>query len=152
MRYPTLDKISEKAKKVIDIITNTKRKPVNKSYPKPIKPEPKVNSPTMNFFTPASKPTNSKSFNYRKPPVSQVAQTSLPYPVAQQSRPYHCNFCNVDGHSNKYCPNFPTLDDRHKRCEIQKLCPQCASFKHDVQGCPGSTNSLNNECGHCGTK
>ena len=94
--YPSFAKILENYSKVINSLDrNRRKKPVTKPAPKSSnhsKPwqnkNPNTNAPTLNFT---------------------VADANK-----RQSSPpdLHCRFCSVNGHSNLYCPNFLTCDDR----------------------------------------
>ena len=89
---------------------------------------PNNNAPTMNFAV-ASSSKNS-----------------------QEKQDLHCRFCNVNGHTNLYCPNYLTCDARIKKCKELKICIHCTSLRHESEHCHGLQNKLWKPCKFCSSK
>ena len=153
--YPTFAQILDTYSKVINsLVRNRRPKPASKPHSKPgnfSRPwqnkNPNFNNPTptLNFAVPeASKPCQNNANTTQ----------NLNYAVTESNKPLvlHCRFCNVDGHSNLFCPNFPSYEDRVKKCKELKLCHNCTSVKHDASSCPGLQNKLFKACKFCNSR
>ena len=65
---------------------------------------------------------------------------------------FHCRFCQLDGHSSLYCPQYTTHKDRVDRCNQLKICRHCTSVNHPIGSCPGLNNELRKNCKFCNSK
>ena len=129
--YPTLSKIFEISRKVINSLLKNRKHTSSKSASKP-------NSHSKTWQNRNNKPDN---------PILNFAASEASKPMI-----LHCRFCNVDGHSNLFCPNFPTHDDRIKKCKELKLCHNCTSIKHEPSNCPGLQDKLFKSCKFCNSR
>ena len=65
---------------------------------------------------------------------------------------FHCRFCQLDGHSSLFCPQYTTFKDRVDRCNKLKICSYCTSVNHPIGSCPGLNNELRKNCRFCNSK
>ena len=132
--YPSFSKILEVSSKVFNsLLRNRKHNSSSKSAAK---------------FNPSnhSKPWLNKNQKPENPTLNfAVSETSKPMVL-------HCRFCNVDGHSNLFCTNFATYQDRVKKCKELKICHNCTSVKHEPSNCPGLKNNLYKSCKFCNSR
>ena len=137
--YPSLNEIFEKSNDVINTIVRTRRKkPETKTEPdgnwKPKKlslyPD-KAISPTLGNFSTQSEYNG----------VSKLNDNG--------HFKYHCRFCNIDGHSTRYCNKYKSFSERKNRCYEMGLCVTCSSINHVADKCPGKDDKLYNPCKIC---
>ena len=65
---------------------------------------------------------------------------------------YYCRFCQLEGHSNVYCPKFVTLAERLEKCKKLGICSKCTSIRHPIGSCPGNHNNLLRPCRFCNSR
>ena len=65
---------------------------------------------------------------------------------------FHCRFCQLDGHSSLFCPQYTTFKDRVDRCNQLKICSNCTSINHPIGSCPGLNNNLKRNCRFCNSR
>ena len=129
-QYPLFNDILSKSKRVIDSLIKDKK----------IKSEPKNGGASV-----------------ERRDTGQSAKTTLNFATSfkqnnsqsSSSITLHCRFCNTDGHSNVYCPQYTTFEQRKEQCLKLNLCTTCSSLKHSHEGCPGKNNKLYNKCRYC---
>ena len=130
--YPTLDHIFNNIKNVIETSVIT-----NKSKPKT----------EQRDWKPSGEQRSNAGDNAKGGATLENFHTKI-----DQSRSYHCRFCDVDGHSSYYCNQFKTLEQRKNRCTELKLCYKCTSNKHIASFCPGQKGELYTPCRTCNSK
>ena len=129
--YPSFAKILESSSKVFNSLLRNRKNTFSNPAAK---------------FNNHSKPWHNKN--------SKAEISTLNFAVSEVGKPMvlHCRFCNVDGHSNLFCTNFATYDDRIKKCKELKICHNCTSVKHESSNCPGLQSRLYRPCKFCNSR
>ena len=140
---PTFNQIIDKYAKVINTISQIRRKP--KEIPN--NQSKRANFPAKSTVLPNPAKSNSATSNSKSEPnfstQSSKSKGHLQYKL-------HCKFCGSDGHYNKICTLFKTYQQRVDKCIQAGLCTTCASHMHPTSDCPGKSAGLH--CYSCHSK
>ena len=137
--YPTFDQLLKSYSKVINSFG---RHPRKRSAVKPA-----LNVSKSNHY---NRPWQNKIPNNNAPTMNFAVASSSKN--SQEKQDLHCRFCNVNGHTNLYCPNYLTCDARIKKCKELKICIHCTSLRHESEHCHGLQNKLWKPCKFCSSK